>query len=320
MQQTIKTVLVTGPAGFIGSNFVRQFKEQFPKTVIIGIDNFVTGKIDQLDKSIIFYEGSVTDRKFLDAVFKKHKPEYVFHFAAMPRVSVSVAHPFETTENNILGTVAVLEAAKNYKVKRVIYSSSSSVYGGAKHLPTKETEATNPKSPYALQKYIGEPYCKIFSDLFGLDTVALRYFNVFGPGQFGDSAYSTVVSAWLEGLYFPKNKELFLEGDGKQSRDFAYVDNVVQANIKAMLCKKPLMGEVFNVANGERTSLLEVKKLIETYTGKKLHINKRAARLGDVRHTHADVSKARKILGYKPTVDFKTGLQRTVAWFETRKV
>lgn len=317
--KTPKTILVTGPAGFIGSNFVATFKKQFPKTTIVGIDNFSTGRKDQLDKTIIFYKGSITNRAFLDKIFRKHKPEYVFHFAAMPRVSVSVEHPVETTENNITGTVCILEAAKNHGVTRVIYSSSSSVYGGADQLPTPETAPINPKSPYALQKYVGEPYCKIFSNLFGLDTVVLRYFNVFGPGQFGDSPYSTVVSGWLEALYFPGSKELFLEGDGLQSRDFTYVDNVVQANIKAMLCEKKLMGEAFNIAGGKRTTLLEVRKLIEQYTSKTLPIEKRPARLGDVRHSHASISKAKKILGYKPEVDFKTGLKKTIAWFETRK-
>lgn len=319
MKKSPKTILVTGPAGFIGSNFVATFKKQFSKTEIVGIDNFSTGRKDRLDKSITFYKGSITDRKFLDKVFKKHKPEYIFHFAAMPRVSVSVEFPVETTENNIVGTVAVLEAAKNHGAQRVIYSSSSSVYGGADQLPTPETTPINPKSPYALQKYVGEPYCKIFSSLFGLDTAVLRYFNVFGPGQFGNSPYSTVMAGWLEALYFPGSKELFLEGDGLQSRDFTYVDNVVQANIKAMLCEKRINGEAFNVAGGERTTLLEVRKLIEQYTGKKLSIEMRPTRIGDVRHSHANISKAKKVLDYKPEVDFKTGLKKTIAWFDSRK-
>ena len=183
-------------------------------------------------------------------IFSKHKPQYVFHFAALPRVSYSVEHPCETSEVNIIGTVALLEAAKNHGVKRFIYSSSSSVYGGAKKLPTRESECPpDPGSPYAAQKYIGEPFCKIFSDLFGSDTVCLRYFNVFGPGQYGDSPYSTVVSAWLEALYFPKNKKGFIEGTGTQSRDFCYIDSVVTANILAMQAKKDLKGEAVNTVS-----------------------------------------------------------------------
>ena len=193
-----KSILVTGCAGFIGSNFVRQFKEQFPKVRVVGIDDFSTGRRDAVHPSIAFYEGSITDGELLDSIFKTHKPEYVIHFAAVPRVSWSVLHPAETTAANILGTVTLFEKARDYKVKRVVYSSSSSVYGGAKILPTKESEnPPNPVSPYGLQKYVGEPFGKIFSDLYGLDVVSLRYFNVFGPGQYGDAPYSTVVSAWL---------------------------------------------------------------------------------------------------------------------------
>lgn len=316
-----KTILVTGCAGFIGSNFVKQFRKKFPKVKIIGIDDFSTGRKEALEPSIIFYKGSILDEKLLEKIFTKHKPEYVFHFAALPRVSYSVEHPRHTSEVNIVGTVALLEASKNHGVKRFIYSSSSSVYGGAKKLPTKESENyPDPKSPYAVQKYIGEPFCKIFSELFGLDTVCLRYFNVFGPGQYGDSPYSTVVSAWLESLYFPRKKKAFLEGYGNQSRDFCYVDNVVLVNILAMNSKKNFKGEAFNIAHGSQTRINEVRKLIEKYTNKKLNLEKRPPRLGDVRHTHADISKAKKLLGYNPTVNFDEGIKKTIEWFKSRKI
>jgi len=347
-----KTILVTGPAGFIGSNFVRQFRARFPKTRIIGIDNFSTGRRDAIHPDLILYKGSITDIQLLDRLFRKHKPEYIFHFAALPRVSYSVEHPTETTIANIVGTVALLEKAREYTVKRVIYSSSSSVYGGAKILPTREDEnPPQPVSPYGLQKYTGEPFCKMFSDLFGVDTVSLRYFNVFGPGQYGSSPYSTVVSAWLEGLYFPKKKKIFIpleivpcrsvarvtdrnklrrglhalafltgfiEGDGRQSRDFCYVDNVVEANIRAMQARGPLCGAALNIANGERTNLLTVKRLIEKYTGHTLKLARLKPRVGDVRHTHADISKAHRLIGYKPSVGFREGIERTIAWFEKR--
>ncbi|MBI3046360.1 MAG: NAD-dependent epimerase/dehydratase family protein [Candidatus Harrisonbacteria bacterium] len=314
-----KTILVTGCAGFIGSNFVKQFKKEFPKIRIVGIDDFSTGRRKALDKTVTFYKGSILDEKLLEKIFKKHKPEYVFHFAALPRVSYSLEQPYQTTLVNIGGVVALLEKSNKHGIKRFIYSASSAAYGGARILPTKESEnLPNPKSPYALQKYVGESFCEIFSGLYGLDTVCLRYFNVFGPGQYGDSPYSTVISAWLEVLYFPKKKPAFLEGDGKQSRDFCYVDNVVQANILAMKCKNKFNGEVFNIAHGERTAVAEVKRLIEKYTGKNLFLEKRPARLGDVRHTHADISKARKWFGYNPKIKFKEGLRRTIQWFQAR--
>jgi nucleoside-diphosphate-sugar epimerase len=316
-----KAVLVTGCAGFIGSNFTRQFREQFPETEVVGLDNFATGRREALDEKITFYEGSILDRVLLEKIFAEHPIEYVFHFAALPRVSFSVEQPTKTTEANILGTITLMESAKNHGVKRFIFSSSSAVYGGAKTMPTSEAEnPPNPKTPYAMQKYAIEPFCKIFTEIYGMDTVCLRYFNVFGPGQYGDSPYSTVISAWLESLYFPRNKKAFLEDDGEQSRDFCYVDNVIQANILAMKHEGKLNGEVFNVAHGERTTVNEVKKLIEEFTGRKLDLEKRQARLGDVRHTNADISKARNILGYNPEVKFNEGLKRAVAWYEKRIV
>lgn len=314
------SILVTGSAGFIAGNFIKTFRIKFPEAVIIGIDDFSTGRRDALDPTITFYEGSTTDADLLSKIFTAHKPEYVFHFAAVPRVAYSVEHPTRTTHANILGTVALLEASKNFGVKRFIFSSSSSVYGGAQHLPTTESDnPPHPVSPYALQKYGGELYATMFSKLYGLDTVSLRYFNVFGPGQYGESAYATVICGWLEGLYFPNAKRLFLEDDGLQSRDFCYVENVVEANILAMQSPEKLDGDVFNIAHGERTTLLEVKSLIEQLTGKTLDLEKRPPRHGDVRHTHADISKAHRVLGYQPTIDFKEGLKKTVAWFEERK-
>lgn len=314
-----KTILVTGCAGFIGSNFVNKFLERFPKTIIIGIDDLSSGRKDSINKKITFYQKSILDESALNNIFSKHKPEYVFHFAALPRVSFSVNFPVRTTEVNVAGTAAILEASKKHGVKRLIYSSSSSIYGGAKKMPTKESEnIADPKSPYASQKYAGELLCRNFSYISDLDTVCLRYFTVFGPGQYGDDAYITVIAAWLESLYFPKNKKGFMEGDGSQSRDFCYIDNVIEANILAMQSGKRFNGDAFNVAHGERTSLKEVKKLIEKITGKKLDLEKRTPRKADVKHTCADISKAKKILGYKPKFNFEQGLKKTIDWFESR--
>ena len=315
-----KTVLITGCAGFIGSNFSKQFGVKFPEYTMVGIDDLSSGRMGEVSKDVLFYKGSITDEKLLEKIFFRHKLEYVFHFAAIPRVSYSVENPLKTAHTNICGTIALLEKAKKYKTRRFVLSSSSSIYGGAKKLPTKESEnLPDPKSPYAADKYADEIFCKLFSQLYALDTVCLRYFNVFGPGQYGESAYSTVISAWLEALYFPKNKKAFIEGDGKQSRDFCYVDNVVSANIKSMQSKKLFKGEIFNVANGERTTVNEVKKLIEKYSDKKLVLEKRPPRRGDVKHTHADISKAKKWFGYKPQMSFEDGMKKTISWFENRK-
>jgi nucleoside-diphosphate-sugar epimerase len=314
-----RSILVTGCAGFIGSNFTKIFRLQFPAVEIVGIDDLSAGRKNALTPGVVFYKGSITTGKLLDTIFEKHAPEYIFHFAALPRVSYSVEQPAETTETNIGGTVMLLEKARDYKIKRFILSSSSAIYGDAKILPTKESENTpDPLSPYALQKLTDEKFCELAGKLYGFDTVSLRYFNVFGPGQYGDSAYSTVISAWLTGLYFPKDKELFIEGTGKQSRDFCYVDNIVEANIRAMLSKKPLAGRAFNIADGKRISLIEIRKMIESASSKKLMLNKKPSRKGDVRHTHADIGTAMKWLGYTPKVDFAEGLQRTVSWFESR--
>jgi len=315
-----KSILVTGPAGFIGSNFVKVFKKQYPEYEIIGIDNFSTGKRELLDKDIIFYEGSIVDMDLLEKIFKNHRPEYVVNFAAIPSVIYSVKYPADATLNNIFGTVALLEKSRDYGVKRFVHSSSSAVYGDAKKIPTKEKEnIPQPVSPYGLQKFVDELFCKMFSDLYNLDTVCLRYFNVFGPGQYGDSPYSTVICAWLESLYFPqKDKKPFLEGDGKQSRDFCYVDNIVNANIKAIFSKINFNGEVFNIGGGKRINLLSIKKIIEKYTNKKLDLEKRPRRIGDVYHTQADISKAKKLLGYKPIINFEEGLKKTIKWFKER--
>ncbi|HSX27188.1 MAG TPA: NAD-dependent epimerase/dehydratase family protein [Patescibacteria group bacterium] len=314
-----KTILVTGCAGFIGSNFVNRFRKKYPATKVVGIDDLSNGRKDAVNPETIFYKGSILDGKLVDRIFEKHRPEYVFHFAALPRVSFSHKFPRLSSEVNIIGTVTLLEMANQYDVKRVIFSSSSSVYGGAKKMPTKESEnRPAPKSLYAVQKYSNEKFCKAFSKLFGLDTVCLRYFLAFGPGQHGDSPYSTVISAWLESLYFPKNKKAFIEGDGTQSRDFCYVDNIVMANIQAMEADKDFGGEVINIANGEQTTLNQVRALIEEYTGKKLKLEHRPVRLGDVRHTHADISRAKRLLGYNPKIKFEDGLKRTIKWFESR--
>ena len=319
-QTNKKTVLITGCAGFIGSNFSQAFPKEFSNYTMIGIDDFSTGRRGSVSKDVVFYEGSIMDEGLLDTIFKKHKPEYVFHFAALPRISYSVQHPVATTAVNVMGTMVLLEKSKHYGIKRFIFSSSSSVYGDAKQIPTRESDNYPfPRSPYAAQKYASEIFCKQFSELFGMDTVCLRYFSVYGPGQYGHAPTATLISAWLESLYFPKNKKGFIEGNGAQTRDFCYIDNVIQANILAMRSGQDFAGGVFNVAHGERTSVTKIKKLIEKYSQRKLDLIKLPPRKGDVKHTHASIAKAKKSLGYIPEVDFETGLKKTVEWFESRK-
>lgn len=310
---------MTGPAGFIGSNFVRVFEKRFPKTEIVGIDDFSTGRKEALSRSITFYEGSITDEKLVRKIFEKHKPEYVFHFAARPRVSYSVERPRETTDSNITGTVCLLESCRDFGIKRFIYSSSSSVYGLAKKMPTPETEPANPLSPYAFQKYAGEMFCKMSSELYNLDTLCLRYFNVFGPGQYGDSPYSTAVAAWLEAVFFPETKKGFIEGDGEQAKDMCFIDNVVEANLLAMKCEKKFNGDIFNIAHSKPISINKIWRIIEKLTGKKLELERRPPRKGDVRFTRADISKAKKILEWHAETDFEKCLKKTIQWFKERK-
>lgn len=311
-----KNIIVTGSGGFIGGRFVRIFKKMYPEIKVIGIDVKKGG-----DSSNIFYKCSIVDENKINNIFKKYKPDYVFHFAAIPRVSYSVLHPAETTLINIYGTALLLEKSRDVGVKRFIFSSSSSVYGGAKKLPTKENEnPPNPRSPYAAHKYLGEILCRQASELYGLDTVSLRYFNVYGPGQYGDAPYSTVASAWLEAMYFPKSDRVaYIEGSGKQSRDFSYVDDVVRANIGVMKHNGRFSGEVFNIGAGARTDLRKVYRLIEKFSGRKLKMERRKPRLGDVRHTQADISKAKRWFRFKPEVSYEKGLQEMVRWFINRK-
>ncbi len=312
-------ILVTGCAGFIGSNFVNNYLKKFPKNTVIGLDDFSTGKKENVNKKIIFYKGSILNKNFLDKIFKKHKIDYLFHFAALPSVSFSIANPYHTSLINTLGTIHLLEFSHQYKIKRFIFSSSAAVYGNAKNLPIKELASqVKPASTYALQKYSAENFCQLFSSLYNLDTVCLRYFNVFGPGQFGNSAYSTVISAWLEALYFPNNKKAFIEGNGKQTRDFCYVDDIVNANILAAQSKQKLNGQVINIASGKKTSLIEIKNIIEKLTGKKILLEKRPPRVGDIKDSVAEIKLAKKLIKFQSKTSLERGVEKTIKWFKNR--
>ncbi len=315
-----KNILVTGAAGFIGSNFVRRFQADYPDCVVVALDDLSTGHREALPDQIVFYEGSILDTALLDKIFSRHSLDYVFHFAAMPMVAYSVAKPADTTQTNLVGTINLLTRARDYQIKRFIYSSSAAVYGRVAKLPISEDEVwPDPQSPYAIQKYAGEQFCRLFSRLWQLDTVSLRYFNAYGPGQDGHSAYATVIASWLESLFFPGSQPPYLEGDGQQTRDFCFVEDIVLANLLAMKANSKLGGEVCNIASGVGVKLLTIKESLEKLTGRSLNLELRPERLGDIKHSLADIAKAKRVLGYEPQIDLGAGLKATINWQSQRR-
>ncbi|HTL48724.1 MAG TPA: SDR family oxidoreductase [Verrucomicrobiae bacterium] len=301
--------LVTGGAGFIGSNLVDELVKQGNSVRIL--DNLSTGYKHNINPEAELVKG---DLRNMAAVKKAVKGiDGVFHFAAARAVLRSVDNPIETDHINVGGTLNLLVAARDAGVKRLVFSSSSSVYGETKQPVLKETDLPGPCSPYAASKIMGEYYCKIFTKLYGLETVALRYFNVFGPRQNPESKYSAVIPIFIQALLNDKAPEM--HWDGKQSRDFSYVDNVVVGNILAMKTPKA-SGEVINIACHEEYSILDMYTELQRILGKE-HIKPvmKPKRAGDVRRTFADISKAKKILNFKVQTRFKEGLEKTVAWF-----
>lgn len=324
--------LVTGGCGFIGSHLTRELV-RMGWTVDV-VDDLSSGTLDSLvDLSL-----RVTFVDFMDEFFNSTSKrrdvaviqgdfshtcvlnriasgayDYVFHQAAIPRVLYSVENPVETTNVNVLGTVKLLDACKN-SVNRVVMASSSSVYGGAEKMPTDESCSKDPKSPYAWQKSAGEDVAKVFANLYGLDIVCLRYFNVFGPGQLGDSPYSTAIAAWCHAI--KEHRSLRSDGDGEQSRDLCYIDNVVSANILAALSDKPggFTGDCYNIACGERTSNNQILDYLKGIF-KEVEVENAPERAGDVKHTLADISHAQKDFGYEPKVLFWDGLKKTIDWW-----
>jgi len=290
-------VLVTGGAGFIGSNLVdRLIKDGYKVTVL---DNLSGGKRQNLNPKAKFYKVDICNFEKILPLFRGI--DYVFHLAALPRVPFSIEKPIETNKVNVDGTLNVLFASYKNKVKRVIYASSSSVYGEQKTLPLKETMVPNPLSPYALQKLIGEMYCKIFANLYGLETVSLRFFNVYGPRMNPEGAYALAIGKFLK--LKKEGKPLTIYGDGNQTRDFTHVFDVVEANILAMKSKKVGKGEVLNICFGKNHSINYVADLIG---GKRVYL---PPRKGEPRHTLGDNSLAKKLLGWKPKVSLEKGIK-----------
>ncbi len=304
------TAIVTGSAGFIGGHLTEALLKAGNR--VIGIDDMRSG-LESTMELHISYENFIPKyydirSEKIDGVFREFSPNVVFHLAAIPGVTPSVKEPFISNDVNVGGTLNLLNSARKYNVDRFIFSSSSSVYGGTDKLPTKEDCLLNPKSPYALQKKIGEEYCKMFSDLYDLDTVCLRYFNVFGPRQRADSAYAAVISSFCDSIKRDVRPTIY--GDGEQSRDFCFVDNVVSANILASNCTYNFSGDIFNVGCGGEVTVNSICKSL----GTKDPIYK-DDRPGDVRCSQADISKACYILGYNPEVLYEDGLKQTLDWY-----
>ena len=304
--------LVTGGAGFIGSNTVDELVRRGDSVVVL--DDLSSGKEDNLAEirnKITFIKGSITD---IEVVRKAmHEAEYVLHLAARTSVPRSVKDPIETNRINIDGTLNVLVAAKELKVKRVVFAASSSAYGETPTLPKVETMQPQPISPYGVTKYVGELYGQTFGRCYGLEHVSLRYFNIFGPRQDPSSPYSGVLAkfctAFLEGT------EPLVFGDGEQTRDFTYVENAVQANLLAFEAPNA-SGKVFNVGTSGRTSLNDVLNVLGTISGTPLKAKYDPPRDGDIRDSQADITQARDVLGYEPSVTFEEGLKRTFDWYK----
>ena len=307
-------ILITGIAGFIGSSLAAAALEQGAE--VVGIDDLSQGKLENLErfrKSIDFRQASILDDGALQDASRG--VEYVFHEAAVASVPRSVEDPLGTNDINLRGTLLVLEAARAAGVKRVMYAASSAAYGNAPEQPKHELMLPEPVSPYAVQKVAGEHYLASYTRTYGLETVSLRYFNIFGPRQDPSSQYSGVLARFISMMMRGETPTIF--GDGQTSRDFTYIDNVVNANLLA--AKAPsVAGGIFNVATGQRTTLLEAYECIKRITGYTGDVNFKPERTGDVKHSLADISRSRKMLGYEVVAGLEYGLQQTIDWCRTQ--
>jgi UDP-glucose 4-epimerase len=307
-------VLITGGAGFIGSNLAKRcVDEGFEVTIV---DDMSNGHEEFVPKGVKqFYKCDFTaPAVMIDIALQKF--DLVFHVAALPRVSYSVEHPIETNDVNVTKSLRLINACRG-NVKRIVFSSSSSVYGGADELPTHESAPFRPKSPYALQKAIIEQYLRLYNETYELESCCLRYFNVFGKNQLGSSPYATAVSAWLTAI--KQGKPMRSDGDGTQSRDMCHVDNVVEANVLAAKSTKDLRGRAYNVACGDRTTNNQILEYLKMRYPAATSYNA-PYRVGDVMHTQADISRIKEELGYEVQVRFFDGLERTIEWYETSEL
>ena len=300
--------LVTGGGGFIGCHLVSRLLREGHEVRVL--DNFATGRRENLtglEGEIEVVEGDIQSYERAHTAIRGC--ELVFHEAALPSVPRSVQDPLTSNAANVIGTLNVLLAARDSEVRRVVFASSSSIYGANRQLPKREDQPTLPISPYAVAKLAGEGYCRAFSEVYGLETVSLRYFNVFGPKQDPRSEYAAVVPKFITALL--AGRPPTVHGDGEQTRDFTYVDNVVEANLLAADAEG-IAGRTYNVATGRRVSLNELVERLKALTGSELEATHSPPRAGDVRDSLADVTRAERELGYRPEVDFEEGLKRTL--------
>ena len=314
IQEKTSRILVTGGAGFIGSNLTEALLQQGHRVRIL--DNFSSGKRENLvfDKeypSLEIVEGDIRDLTLCQRSMKE--VEYVFHQAALASVPQSVEDPLTANAVNVEGTLNVLLAARDRGVKRLIYASSCAIYGDDPSLPKREDMVPVPLSPYALQKYIGERYGRLFYQLYGLEHISLRYFNVFGPKQDPSSIYSAVIPRFIDALVHHQSPVVY--GDGEQSRDFVYVDNVVQANLLAMSAKH-LYGEVINIGSGNKTSLNRLLEILKDILGSNVTPIYQESRKGDIKESLADIHKGKKVLTYESRIGMEAGLKLTVEHFK----
>ncbi|MFH1612432.1 MAG: SDR family oxidoreductase [bacterium] len=304
--------LITGGAGFIGSNLVSRLVKEGMKIVVL--DNLSTGKIDNLKEvqnKIEFIKGDICN---YDDVKKSVKEcDYIFHLAALPFVTKSIEDPIGSNQVNVNGTLNLLKCASEQKVKKFIFTSSSAVYGDDPKCPKTEDMLCWPISPYGVTKKAGEEYCYVFAKIFGVDTISLRYFNVFGPNQSADSEYSGVISRFI--YLFLNEKIPTIFGDGFQSRDFTYVDDIVEANLLAAKCEET-KGEVVNIACGKSINLNQMVEIMNKIMGLNIKPIYASQRIGDIKHSLSDISKSNKLLNYFPKVSFEEGLKRTIEWFK----
>jgi UDP-glucose 4-epimerase len=304
--------LVTGGAGFIGSHIAAALIDRGVRVRII--DDLSTGhreNVAEIGGDVDFIQASLTDQKAVSRALRD--VELVFHEAAIPSVPRSVAAPTETHEASVNATFSLLLAARDKKIRRLIYAASSSAYGDQPELPKREDMRPDPLSPYAVAKLVGEYYCQVFSRVYGLETVSLRYFNVFGPRQDPGSQYSGVISRFMDALL--NGRQPVIYGDGQQSRDFTYISNVVDANLRAAESGSAV-GQVINIANGERVTINEVFEMVKKLTGRgDVQAEYAPSRTGDVRDSLADLNLARSLLGYNPRVGLEEGLRLTIDWW-----
>ena len=306
--------IVTGGAGFIGSHIVEYLAQKNHEVVVI--DNLFSGKLLNIrpflkNDSVTFVEGSITDLSLLTKTFKG--ADGIFHEGAIASVPRSIANPLATNEANVTGTLNVLVAARDCGVRKVVFASSSSVYGDTPTLPKKEDMKPHPLSPYAISKLTGEYYLRVFFELYGIQTVSLRYFNVFGPRQDPNSEYAAVIPKFITKILDHKSPVIY--GDGKQTRDFSFIKDVVQANIRAM--ESDAQG-VFNVAYCKRIDLNELASMIMEITGITVPLVYEPPRSGDVRDSLADIKRAQDAFGYAPEYTVKTGLIETIRWYQNQ--